>query len=254
MDFRLPKGGVITGRVLDEYGEPVANAMVQPMQNRFVGGQQRPTASGQVVTTPDTGEYRLWGLSPGQYFVFVNPRGMGGFIDNSDDREGYSATYYPNTSNMAEAQPITVLDGQTTSGADLILMTTRTARVSGTAVDASGQPVRAGMVMAMSRSTAGIMTPQGGQIRPDGTFSVSGLAPGEYTLRASVPPTRAGGGPPDTLTAMVTVAGADITGVVLSPLQPAVVKGRIVFDPPTTSLQPSMLRSLPGQRVPSRCS
>jgi protocatechuate 3,4-dioxygenase beta subunit len=250
VDFVLPKGGVIAGRVVDEYGEPVANAMVQPMQNRFMGGQQRPMMSGQPFTTSDTGEYRLWGLSPGQYFVSVNPRGMGGFMDNSDDRAGYAATYYPGTGNVAEAQSITVADGQTASGVDIMLVATRTARVSGTAIDASGQPVRMGMVMAMQRSTTGIISPQGGQIRADGTFVISGLTPGEYTLRANVPQTLPGGGPPEPLIANVTVAGADITDVVLSPVQPAVVRGRIVFDPPTTSLQPSMLQVMSRPRNP----
>jgi hypothetical protein len=94
------------------------------------------------------------------------------------------------------------------------------------------------------------MSPQGGQIRPDGTFAISGLAPGEYTLRANVPQTRSGVGPRDTLFATVTVAGADITGVVLSPIQPAVVKGRIVFDPPTTSLQASMFQVMARPRNP----
>jgi hypothetical protein len=131
-----------------------------------------------------------------------------------------------------------------------MLVATRTARVSGTAIDASGQPVRMGMVMAMQRSTTGIISPQGGQIRADGTFVISGLAPGEYTLRANVPPTRPGSGPPDLLIANVTVAGADITDVVLSPVQPAVVKGRIVFDPPTTSLQASMLQVMVRPRNP----
>src|SRR5262249_45495694 len=56
IDFRLPRGGVIIGRVLDEYGEPVAGAQVQPMQMRFMNGQRRPMPMGQGASTPDTGE------------------------------------------------------------------------------------------------------------------------------------------------------------------------------------------------------
>jgi protocatechuate 3,4-dioxygenase beta subunit len=251
VDFSLPRGGVITGRIVDEYGEPVANAVVQPMQNRFMGGQQRPMMSGQPFTTSDTGEYRLWGLSPGQYFVSANPRGMGGFMmDNSDDRSGYATTYYPGTASLGEAQPITIAAGQTASGVDIMLAATRTSRVSGIAMDSRGEPIRVGMVMAMQSGVTGMIGPQGGQIRPDGTFVISGLAPGEYMLRATVPPARPGGGAPEMLTANVTVAGADVTGVVLAPLQPAVVRGRIVFDPPTTSLQPSMIQVMATPQTP----
>jgi protocatechuate 3,4-dioxygenase beta subunit len=250
VDFSLPRGGVIAGRVLDEYGEPIANAMVQPMQNRFLNAQQRPMMSGQPVTTSDTGEYRLWGLSPGQYYVSVNPRSMGGFTaDNSDDRSAYAATFYPGTANLAEAQAVTIAAGQTASGVDIMLTLTRTSRVSGTVVDSTGQPLRmGGVVMAMQRSTSGVMSSQGGPIRSDGTFVVSGLAPGEYTLRANAPQTRSSDRQRETMVANVTVAGSDITGVVLAPVQPVVVKGRIVFDPPAPALQASMIQVMTTPR------
>jgi hypothetical protein len=250
VDFSLPRGGVITGRVVDEYGEPVANAMVQPMQNRFLNGQQRPMVSGSPFTTSDTGEYRLWGLSPGQYFVSVNSRSMGGFtMDNSDDRSGYAPTYYPSTANVAEAQSVTLSVGQTASGVDIVLVLTRTSRVSGTAIDSKGQPVRMGMVMAMQRSSSGMMSPQGGQIRPDGTFAISGLPPGEYTLRGNFPPARPGD-TPETLVANVTVAGVDISGIVLTPTPPIKITGRITFDPASDWLQPSMVRVMVSPKEP----
>src|SRR5437762_6869779 len=36
IDFRLPRGSVITGQVVDELGEPVAGARVQAMQVRYM--------------------------------------------------------------------------------------------------------------------------------------------------------------------------------------------------------------------------
>jgi hypothetical protein len=38
------------------------------------------------------------------------------------------------------------------------------------------------------------------------------------------------------------VAGDDVSGVVLTPSKPATISGRIVFDPPTSSLEPSMFQ------------
>jgi carboxypeptidase family protein len=253
VDFILPKGGVITGRIVDEYGEPVANARVQTVQNRFIGGQQRAMPSGQVFATSDTGEYRLWGLSPGQYLVTATSTGFGLIPENSDDRSGYAATYYPGTSNVVEAQPVIVVDGRTTSGVDIILVATRLARVSGTVVDGSRQPVTRGVVMARPRSLTGVFGSQAGQIRPDGTFAISGLAPGDYSLRATIASTQSGIGQAEAfVVADVTVAGVDITDVVLAPVQPAVVSGRLVFDPPAASLQPSMFQVAYRPRDPEQ--
>lgn len=69
-------------------------------------------------------------------------------------------------------------------------------------------------------------------IRPDGSFMLSGLAPGTYTLRAFVPPPGPGL-PQETLAATVTVSGEDVTGVVLETLRPGTVAGRIVADAAT---------------------
>ena len=93
VDFALPRGGIIVGRVLDEFGEPVANAMVQPIMLRLVNGERRPMPSGPMATTPDTGEFRLWGLQPGDYLVLVNSRMMANPQEQTDDRSGYPPTY-----------------------------------------------------------------------------------------------------------------------------------------------------------------
>ena len=46
VDVSLPRAGVITGQVLDEFGEPVTGARVSAMRYRYVGGQRRMTAMG----------------------------------------------------------------------------------------------------------------------------------------------------------------------------------------------------------------
>ena len=250
IDFVLPRGGVITGRVLDEFGEPLANANVQPMQNRFMNGQRRPMPMGQGATTPDTGEFRLWGLSPGDYFVSVTPRQNGmNMGDNSDDRSGYAATYYPGTPNLALAQPITIAAGQTASGVDITLTPTRTAKVSGTAVDSKGLPIENGFVNAMQRANSMMFSNIGGQIRA-GTFTISGLPPGDYMLRANAMQSRPGNEPPEILTANVSVNGTDVTGVLLAPVLPVVVTGRVVFDPPTAPPDPTSVRVMANPKNP----
>jgi len=183
VDFALPLGGVITGRILDEFGDPVTDAQVMPMRSQFAGGRRQFVPIGRPSMTNDIGEFRLFALSPGQYYVTATLLTLGGAPASTDDRNGYAPTYYPGTANQAEAQRITVGLGQTITDLNMILVPTRTARVSGTAVDSAGKPSAGSSVMLAQRSGQGMMVSLGAQVRPDGSFELSGLAPGEYTLQ-----------------------------------------------------------------------
>ncbi len=68
VEFRLPRGGVISGRVLDEDGEPVPGATVRVMRYQYMQGDRRLTPAG-TGQTDDRGQYRVWGLMPGDYYV-----------------------------------------------------------------------------------------------------------------------------------------------------------------------------------------
>ena len=242
INFAMPRGAAITGRVVDEYGEPLAGVNVAPMQMRFMNGRQQPMMTGPGITqTPDTGEFRLWGLAPGDYLIQANLMNFGGPFE-TDDRAGYSATYYPSTTEPGQAQTVRVEVGQTLTGVEIVMSATRTARITGRTIDSRGQPLRMGMVAAMPRQDNPIvmMSVRPGPIKPDGTFVISGVTPGTYTLRANGPPSP--GSPPEFLTATVTVGGDDVNDVVLSPLLPATITGRVSFDPPTQSLEASRLR------------
>jgi hypothetical protein len=182
--------------------------------------------------TNDIGEYRIFGLPPGQYYVSATMRGGMMMMMNvqSDDRSGYAPTYYPGTANTAEAQKITLGLGQVLNDINVTLIPTRTATISGTVVDAQGRPFGGGMVMVVQRQGAGgfSMNP-GGMIRPDGTFTTGGLAPGDYTLQANGMPGASGFDNSEFATADVSVAGDDITGVRLMSLKQSTLTGRIVF-------------------------
>ena len=51
IDFALPKGGVMTGRILDEFGEPLADAQVAAQRYQNIGGRRRLVPAGRVATT-----------------------------------------------------------------------------------------------------------------------------------------------------------------------------------------------------------
>ena len=258
VDFRLPRGGVIAGRVLDEVGEPVADVQVMTMRNQFVQGRRQPTPYGRPAMTNDIGEFRLFGLPPGDYYISATARDLSAMMANSDDRAGYAPTYYPGTPNAAEAQLVAIAVGESKNDLTVLLAAVKTARVTGTALDTEGKPLRGGNVMVTQTMRGGgdmamtFMSTSGSTIKPDGSFTISGVAPGEYQLRAMA----FGSGPAmvDASVATVNVAGGeDITGVVLTPQRPATAQGRIMINPPDPSgrLGPSDIRLMAAPTVPS---
>jgi hypothetical protein len=237
VDFSLPRGGVITGRILDEFGEPLADAQVMAQRYQTMGGRRRLVPAGRPGMTNDIGEFRLFAIPPGQYYLSATLRNMG-MMGDSDDRNGYAPTYFPGTANMAEAQRLTIGLGQTMSDINMALMPARTARITGTAVDSQGRPMM-GMVMAAPVSDSMMMMfGPPGQIKPDGSFAISGLAPGSYRLQ-----TMGGGGDTESASVEVSISGDDVTGIRLVGSKPSTASGRIIVDAAALpALKPAMLR------------
>jgi Carboxypeptidase regulatory-like domain len=80
VDFRLPRGGAIAGRILDEDGEPMPGATVRVMRYQYLQGDRRLVPVG-TSQTDDKGSYRVWGLMPGDYYVTATGRGFGGIVE-----------------------------------------------------------------------------------------------------------------------------------------------------------------------------
>jgi hypothetical protein len=247
VDFALPRGGIVTGRVVDEYGDPVADVMVAPMRYQYIQGRRRLMPTGRPGSTNDVGEFRMFGLPPGQYYLSATLRSGMMMGADSDDRSGYAPTYYPGTANVAEAQRLTLGVGQTLNDITLALIPARTVRISGTALDSNGKPLSGGFIMVTQPSGGGFSSGPGGQIKPDGSFSLSGVAPGEYTLRAQ--PMGGFGEVPEYATTHVTVGTEDITGLLLAASKPVKVIGQIIV-PPGATFQPGATRLIASSADP----
>src|SRR4029077_11050546 len=88
LDFTLPRGGVITGRVVDEFGEPLTGVTISAMRIQTIGGSRQLTNAGGAGTN-DEGAFRLFGLRPGQYAVQAVWRRVAWGEPTSPDRTGY---------------------------------------------------------------------------------------------------------------------------------------------------------------------
>jgi hypothetical protein len=96
------------------------------------------------------------------------------------------------------------------------------------------------MVMAVPRNDSMMMMfGPPGQIKPDGSFVVSGLTPGRYMLQV-----RGGmGGDGESAYADITVSGDDLTGIRLTASKPSIVTGRVIVDRAAAqSLRPASVR------------
>jgi len=197
----LQKGGVITGKVLDQKGEPVTDAHVMALRRITPGasGASRliPAAMQGQQQTNDIGEYRVAGLPPGEYFLAASPRtlGFGGpgtasVIGTGGGAPTTTTTYYPGTADQAAAQAITVAAGAEVSNIVFTLQSVPAYRVSGIVVDENGAPIARAMVMLMNDPRSGMMFMGPGghaQSGDDGRFSIGDVVPGTYRLNASVP-------------------------------------------------------------------
>ena len=253
-DFALPRGAAITGRIFDEYGDAVANARVQVLRYQTVQGQRRLTAAGGGDQTDDTGSYRIYGLAPGDYYISATLRGGNGpfFDDNNNDTTSYAATYYPGTGSVAEAQRVTLGVGQEQPNVNFALQPVRTVKITGTALNSMGTALSNGMVTLMPADAAN--GPGGGpaifafgggngRVRPDGSFTIANVAPGNYTLMAVAGPGGGrgggfairiggpGGGGLDEIemaTMPLTVGNEDVTGLTVVASHGASLSGNVV--------------------------
>lgn len=76
LNLSLPRGGVITGVVVDEYGEPSPNTPVRAYRYVLQNGERALQSAGQSQTD-DRGIYRIFQLLPGDYLVSAVPRNTG---------------------------------------------------------------------------------------------------------------------------------------------------------------------------------
>jgi hypothetical protein len=185
--FRLTPPGVITGTIRDEDGDPVVGGQVQALRMTRVGGLQRASASG-FSQTNDLGQYRIYGLDPGQYFIAANYQRPA--MGNESATDVYLPTYYPSTANTGQATPVQVSAGDEVSGIDVELATAHSVSVRGRVVsEVPVKTLRSTYVSLLPRASfAGFMGGNyGAPVQDDlGNFEIHGVPPGSYVLSAFV--------------------------------------------------------------------
>jgi hypothetical protein len=145
--IRLERTGAIVGRVADRNGEGLLNVEVQAIRrNDFRGHVTLMPLSVSRALTNDLGQFRLFNLSPGQYFVVATPMRVGRPTHAPRDlgttrRSGFVTTYYPGTQALSDARLIVVRSGEDRGNVNFSLASGPLARVAIDAVDSRGEPL-----------------------------------------------------------------------------------------------------------------
>jgi 5-hydroxyisourate hydrolase-like protein (transthyretin family) len=243
IDFAMPLGGVVTGRVLDEMGEAVAQASVSLLRRRNVDGERQLVAQSGSATD-DRGEFRIFGVSPGEY-VMVARFEMSDF--GSRDRVRYVPTYYPGTPFANEAQRVTLAAGQEVSGIVIPLARASTATLRGV-VRASGKTPLGPLTLVTARESGGVRAD--GQTSmataaSDGSFTIAGLLPGTYVVEARSMSfeVRSLSEGKEFASREVVVDGSDVSGISLILSAGATARGHVTFDTetPPKDIRPSQI-------------
>jgi hypothetical protein len=221
--LRMVKGGVITGRVVDNAGVPMVQVPVRAVRLRDPQG--RPGVSSvpplaradSDLLTDDRGIYRIYGLEPGVYVVAAG----GGFTAFTEGAYTSDApTYYPG-SVRASATEVTLAQGQELTGIDIAYQNFKGHSITGAVAGTipSGSLLNAAIVM-LAQPGTGTIQGMGIAIEINGarSFAINGVPDGKYNIAAV-----AGFGSKDMTLApprSIEVNGSDLGGVnlVLSPI------------------------------------
>lgn len=258
-DLRLTMtpAGAIYGQVYDGSGEPLGNIEVQALKATYSDGRRILTAV-QSVQTNDLGEYRLFWLAPGRYFVSaVHPKaqsvgrrmmtaagfsvmvGGGGAgnnvfiassgagdqahatLDFESRSDSYVPIYFPGTIDEQSAIAIDVRAGADLGGVNIPLSPVRARHVRGYIVDAAtGKPAEYPSLN-LADDVMGIRRDEF-QVNPEnGSFDIT-LLPGVHTLNA--------GGSAGAGVAVIRVGDADIENLTIAIRPSFDLAGRIVVE------------------------
>jgi hypothetical protein len=251
LTFHLVKGGTISGRILDPLGRPSVVATVYALRLAYQEG--RPTLlSTKSVSTNDRGEYRIFWLEPGEYYIRAE----------KTLPAGPARAYYPGTDDAANAVKVRVVEGMESPKIDVSIRNAVLVKISGTvtsivaALNPLRPPVDAPKDEAEARLQAAMVARQAPQIylspidtdgvydgtlavtntvtneqdRLAGKFEIQNVRPGTYNLiavmadRGSTPVRYFMGKTP------VDVGFQDASGIAVEVVPGRDLRGRVVYN------------------------
>ena len=243
VNIALLRALAIEGRVLDQYGEPMAEVAVRAVRANGIPAIAEPAFS------DDRGLFRIWGFAPGRYRVCATPERRSIFEPSDDGARFVRTCHLASTSETSAAD--LVLDTSDATGIDIRMQRAGTYSITGSVIDAAGAPVDGGFVGATRDDREASASDR----TRSGRFTLKGLAPGRYFLHAGV------GGPanPSDLHpparerelgySTFVVDNSDLSGVDVKLSKGRTIAGRVIFEdgrgPRSSSLRMAVQTRIP---------
>jgi hypothetical protein len=262
VSIRLTPASNISGRVRDAADQPLLNVPVQLLRYSYNAQGQRSFQQVGSARTDDHGEYRIFWMTPGRYYLMAgDPSGSNSIIAALIGLSGSNANpnnvpvslsyaFYPGVTDIRTAQPIELQPGADLADANMTLTPRPPSfRIQGKLIDArTGMPPAQARVAASSQAL-GPRDSAIDQISMDlslnsynsttGAFEIRDLQPGNYVITAQSdaigPGARGAPGStpppgPSIGTAAVALANRDVEGLAITVIPPATLSGRVRAD------------------------
>jgi len=258
IQINLMPAANISGRVRDTTDQSLINVPVQLLRYSSDSTGQRTYQSVGITQTNDRGEYRMYWVTPGRYYLVAGRSttgaspltdmmmsSLGGLRPNGNAVPPVSGyVFYPGVTEIVNARVIDLQPGADLQAVDLALPSKpRTYSIRGKLIDSrTGQPPpRANVFVATQTPGASatgvdeLLGPNGPPSRnynaPTGTFEIRELLPGTYNVIATVQDTAIAGrgGPVGISSGMVptSISSSDVDGLVLSVVPAGAIPGRL---------------------------
>ena len=234
--FKLGRASVITGHIYDADGDPMPGVIVAALRSSYQNGRKQLGVVAQNESN-DLGEFRLYGLSPGRYCVSAETTNWSRVVgdrqfsgeDKGSGEKGYTKNYYPGTTDQGKASVIIVKEGDEIPATDILMKEVAVYRVRGKVanlVSSRGTQQIHVEVFRRNQRNDWISFSSQNMVKPDGSFEVPEIAPGEYTIHAML----FEDGKIFTTQQNFDVTAADVDGMDLSIGPGVAIPGRITWD------------------------
>jgi protocatechuate 3,4-dioxygenase beta subunit len=241
--MHMVRPGAISGHIRDNAGQPVAGIPVEIFRSIYDKTGQRRMERVAVARTNDLGEYRIYALLPGRYYLSAGGLDMAadeGYSTPNRIPQNYAQIYYPAAAGPISATAIEVQSGADIRGIDLLVGLLPRYRVRGRVANLkTGQPPQrvtfilnlkdpAAYVLARVRPTDLVRGTNPNYRAADGTFELQNIHAGAYLVGVSLPDSPLEG----RQTGFVSLnVNGDMDGVVLALDAGGTLHGRIRVEP-----------------------
>jgi protocatechuate 3,4-dioxygenase beta subunit len=252
--MRLIPTGAVSGIIRNTNGQPVAGVPVDLQRSIYDETGRKSLRRAAITHTDDRGEYRMYYLTPGRYYLTAGARAAGpalpgltspAYVSPNRLQENYGLLYYPGVADSDAASTIDVRPGAEVTRVDMTLGAPRAYIIRGRVVDrrpGSVLPRTSIRLIPQDSSPADLLSRLSRPIPPsrfgpqDGTFEFLNVSPGAYTLTATV--TENGifnvGEDRAAAVASIVVSNSDLDGVLLELGNTGYLTGTVRLDPAAT--------------------